>query len=538
MDLPSPRLDDVTASALPLPPLRILLKQETLEITVTSSFCLDLPIHLSSIGTIDQLLAVVKESHLWIARTGSCCIEVSLAVNGTQVLDGIQRDAFAQSIKKCELWHRLGLRLEYDCDAQTQLPGLMSFSIQHPDLASALAPPTGAATAQFRTLILSINIVEIEAQPQLPSCSSRKNRAKKRKRPHQMKEENTIGAGEQEDMSSALDLDDRWAVESFISSLNFPSQGTGRHQSIQSHETEPKLVIEEVLNKVNNSALVAVMFEQLMLAPAKKFKGIQIVGGLSSRCLTRLAPGVFHIPYLKTVSDRLGFLKVISTSLSRMRNAESRGLRQKVTGLGLRNTQGRTDEWKNITQGIEKRAWDVLVTNPKLPPLKEKSKRERRQVVKPTLGSNAAGSFIPMPSEKPEETPCFQVKAEESSSQSMLGIDESVSVNWSALVSEQHQVAESQSFNSTYLDPPASQTIVTYDGFGQLPAPEQHFVGNAWSTDDIEARNYNSDPLFPNNYGFPTYTEEGEQCVGYDPGGFQSFTDWLSCGSPGTGNGI
>ncbi|KAK7429249.1 hypothetical protein QQZ08_004259 [Neonectria magnoliae] len=299
MDLPSPWSDDVIASALPLPALQMLLKQETLEITVTSSFCLDLPTHLSSIGTIDQLLAVVEESHLWIARTGSCCIEVSLAVNSTQVLDGIQRDAFAQSIKKCELWHRLGLRLEYDCDVQTQLPGLMSFSIQHPDLASALAPPTGAAIAQFRSLVLSINVVEIEAKPQRPSGDSRQNQTKKRKRPHQKKEENTSGPVEQENMSAVLELDDMWAVENFISSLNFPSQGIGTHQSIQSHGTDPKLVDEEVLNNVNNSALVAVMFEQLILAPAKKYKGIQIIGSLSSRCLTRLAPGVFHIPYLK-----------------------------------------------------------------------------------------------------------------------------------------------------------------------------------------------------------------------------------------------
>lgn len=317
MDLPRPWPDDVTASALPLPALQILLKQENLKITVTSSFCLDLPTRLPSIETIDQLLAVVDESHLWIARTGNCCIEVSLAVNGTQVLDSTQRDAFAQSIKKCEvyqahgsfaqstandgkqLWHRLGLRLEYGCDTQAQLPGLMSFSIQHPDLASALAPPTGAATAQFRALILSINVVEIEAKAPLPSYNSRQNRGKKRKRPRQVKEENTPGVGAHDDMSSALDLDDKWAVENFISSLNFPSQCNVTHQSTQSLGAGPSLGFEEVLNKVTNSALVVVMFEQLMLAPAKKYKGIQIVGGLLSLCLTRLAPGVFHIPCLK-----------------------------------------------------------------------------------------------------------------------------------------------------------------------------------------------------------------------------------------------
>lgn len=91
------------ASALPLPVLQILLKQEDLEIVVTSSFCLDLPPRIANIKTIDQLLVEVKESHLWIARTGNCHIEISVAVNDDPILENEQLDTFSRSIKHCDV---------------------------------------------------------------------------------------------------------------------------------------------------------------------------------------------------------------------------------------------------------------------------------------------------------------------------------------------------------------------------------------------------------------------------------------------------
>lgn len=104
MDLPFDRLvTDSTTTVLPLPNLHFLLQQERLEVTVTSSLCLDLPSHLSSIGTIDQLSALVKESHLWIARTGSCCFDVSVSVNGDSMKEGRERDLFVRQVKRSKV---------------------------------------------------------------------------------------------------------------------------------------------------------------------------------------------------------------------------------------------------------------------------------------------------------------------------------------------------------------------------------------------------------------------------------------------------
>ncbi|KAH6996768.1 hypothetical protein EDB80DRAFT_882925 [Ilyonectria destructans] len=515
------------ASALPLPVLQILLKQENLEIVVTSSFCLDLPSRIANIKTIDQLLVEVKKSHLWIARTGNCHIEISVAVNDDPILENEQLDTFSRSIKHCDVWNRLGLRLEYERNTPTQLPGLTSFSIQHPDLASALAPPTGSATARFRALILSVNVLKAKAQP---PRTGRQRQANKRKRPYRVKEEEAPpGASGFDEMSLALDLDDRLAVENFITSLNFASQ---------SGMADQKLIIEEALNIVNNSTLVGVMLEQLMLAPSKKYRGIQVLRGLSTRCVTRLAPGVFHIPYLKTISDRTDFLKVIGTSLARMRNAESPGLRQKTTELSLPETREQTPstEWDDIVHGIEKRAWDVLVTDLKLPPLKERARKGQRQLVQPeSEGLHPDQGPVSILSPRMEEN-YFQVKQEQlDSSQGGLNVDESISANGSTLASNKDSLVCSQYF-SPYSGPPFTQASEANTSTPWIGLDED-FMGNQ---DPRSGFGMTSDNSYV-NYELPTQVESSVQFAGsrmegdtiYDPERFQSLDDWLLGRSPG-----
>ncbi|KAH7156126.1 hypothetical protein EDB81DRAFT_880457 [Dactylonectria macrodidyma] len=428
MDLsPEPQVDDITASAWPLPTLRILLKQENLEIVVTPSLCLDLPARFANVLTIDQLCVDLEESHLWIARTGNCHIEVSVAVHGNPVLEVEQLGSFARSIKHCDVWNRLGLHLEHEPITPTQLPGLISLSIQHPSLASALIPPTGAATAQFRALILSVNVLEAKLRP--PPNPGPKERTKKRKRTHRGTED-TPAASEHEEMSSALGMDDQLAVENFIMSLNFPLQSSTVDQSIYTLEIDPNLTANETLDTVNKPELVTVMFEQLMLAPTKKYKEVRVTCGLSSRCLTKLAPGVFHIPYLKAISDRADFLKVIGGSLARMRNAESPGLRQKITELNLRSARDQTlsTECDGIIQGIEKRTWEVLVMNAKLPTLRERAGRQREQSVQPELEKpSAVEDRLPIHASCYAEEAHLHVKQEDTdSSQGVWDVNESL----------------------------------------------------------------------------------------------------------------
>lgn len=95
----------------------------------------------------------------------------------------------------------------------------------------------------------------------------------------------------------ALDVNDRMAVERYMDSLNLTLC-----DDLSQPSTTPAvhtLSIKDVMGKLLNSGFVDMVFEQLALAPRKKYKDTKMSGDLSAACLTALAPGVFHMPYLK-----------------------------------------------------------------------------------------------------------------------------------------------------------------------------------------------------------------------------------------------
>ncbi|KAM5355597.1 hypothetical protein ACJ41O_002243 [Fusarium nematophilum] len=344
--------------ALQLPQLRVLAKSLKLEIAATPSLCIDLPSEFSHIATIKEVLTAVKYDHLWIDRIGICCIEMSVAVNDCMFLENDHLEAIANTIRRCEVWDRLGLRLERRKSCRAQLPGLISFSIEHPNLKSALAAPAAARSAAFQTLILAANISKPGQKNGRPEQDQDHKRAsKRRKKPDKLKAKEQAQDIHRHDLLATLALDDQQAVESFMSSLNFPVTGHRKRASPQKGRRDDKAFREEAFKKLCSSSMMGILLEQLLLAPEKTYRGYE-VATCAAYCLTSIMPGVFHMPYLKDISDRAQLLPVVATSLARMRNAESPVLRQKVAEL-RRDVPDSTDsrnEWENIVQGIERRA--------------------------------------------------------------------------------------------------------------------------------------------------------------------------------------
>ncbi|KAI8688698.1 hypothetical protein NCS55_00124100 [Fusarium keratoplasticum] len=339
--------------ALALPNLRVHAKQANLELTTTPSLCVDLPDDLPPVTTIDELAAVVKSAHIWIARTGTCCIEISIAVNGRPILENERLQKMIDLIQHCSVWNRLGLHLEHNKDSVVTLPGLLSFSVQHPDLTSALVAPRTARTSPFRTLILPISI-----STPTDSHDLDKKPRKRRRNTGKLKWRDCQETTEENDLLATLEVDDQRAIENFMSSLNFPPNKNKRKKHTTCRDRDDELACLKVLETLRSLSLVEILLEQLMLAPEKKYRGYQVWGGSSTHCLTNLAPGVFHIPYLSKISDRAQLLPVIATCLARMKNAESPALRQKVVDMKRDDTDSRNpyNEWEDTVQVIEKRA--------------------------------------------------------------------------------------------------------------------------------------------------------------------------------------
>jgi hypothetical protein len=169
----------------------------------------------------------------------------------------------------------------------------MSFSLQHPDLSSALVAPASAWTTPFRSLLISIDIRKSDKRQE---PRKRNSKATKRQKTTKKAEERSEPRSE-DNLLETLEPTDQHAIETFISSLNLP-ETSNKRKSTQTHGRSQSPACIEVLKSLHSSSLLDIIFEQLILAPEKTYKGYQ-VWCKSDYCLTRLAPGVFHVPFLK-----------------------------------------------------------------------------------------------------------------------------------------------------------------------------------------------------------------------------------------------
>ncbi|RKK90533.1 hypothetical protein BFJ71_g11552 [Fusarium oxysporum] len=280
--------------ALRLPTIRVISNQANVELSASASINIDAPDGARHIATIRDLSSAVEDSHLWVARSGACCLEVSIAINGHPILETFRLNAIAEAVSNCEVWGRLGVHLEPNLSCPVQLPGLLSFSLQHPNLSSALVAPVSACTTAFRNLMLSIDVRNVSQEEERPrKCLKTSKRRKKRDKPKER-----VEGRMESNLLDTLELIDQQAIDSFMSSLNSPCE-KGSGNASQTLPREDTITDIKVLKDLQSSSLIEILFEQLMLAPERTYRGYQVWGCGLSYCLTKLAPGVFHMPYLK-----------------------------------------------------------------------------------------------------------------------------------------------------------------------------------------------------------------------------------------------
>lgn len=95
--------------ALRLPTIRVISNQANVELSASASINIDAPDGARHIATIRDLSSAVEDSHLWVARSGACCLEVSIAINGHPILETFRLNAIAEAVSGCEVcWLCLG----------------------------------------------------------------------------------------------------------------------------------------------------------------------------------------------------------------------------------------------------------------------------------------------------------------------------------------------------------------------------------------------------------------------------------------------
>ncbi|XP_044724456.1 uncharacterized protein HRG_02352 [Hirsutella rhossiliensis] len=346
-----------------MPAIRVASKLEDLELVVQASLLLGLPESRGRLTSSDELLDLVTTKHLWICRAGSCHFNVTILVEGEPIA-GIDEEArLAEWVGECEVWDRLGLRLQYcGSTSRTGSPGEMIFSIQHPDLSSALIAPQGALSADFRSSSCRIDISTTRA-----SRASKGRRRKRQRTEDGLARTETlpsVTAPDEGDFYHGLTYADRKAVEAFVLSMDFEASSQQDKQRAEQEDTNSARLVESLIGSSRARDLVQVAIRVLVCGQKGQHKEFMILRSSPLHSLATLAPAVFHVPYLKTVSDRAKLLPIIATSLARMTSAESPSLRQAVESLGestqvsvaREDTQTTHIPRDQVVAGIERRA--------------------------------------------------------------------------------------------------------------------------------------------------------------------------------------
>lgn len=179
-------------------------------------------------------------------------------------------------------------------------PGMISFSIQHPDLSSTLITQRDAFAAEFESVNCHIDLSPKKEEKSLGNRSLKRKRAKQANECVEIQRSDDVFV----DDEYLLDLtpDDQRAIDAFIQSLNMVPAQQGRSESTpksdRSCSNSGKLEFSESFRQLFEVAL-----EILVLGSRKQYKGINTVNGTHAECLIRLAPAVFNRLYLKVISS-------------------------------------------------------------------------------------------------------------------------------------------------------------------------------------------------------------------------------------------
>ncbi|KAM0192632.1 hypothetical protein ACHAPI_008216 [Fusarium lateritium] len=342
------------------------------------------------------------------------------------------------------------------------------------------------------------------------------------------------------DLLETLGPDDQQAIESFISSLNFPpnkNRGDPPQASVRSESA----TCTEVLEILRSSSLIDIVFEQLILGPEKTYRGYPVLDCEPKYSLVNLAPGVFHMPYLQNVSDRAQLLPVIATSIARMQHAESPALRQKVTDLRLGNITSADvlNQEVGCVDSIEKSAWEVLLTHLQLPLLTNK-RRKKRPAFHDT---NRHGSDQEDIIARDEQAVTV---VEEGSQEARLydgresQENATMKVRWDAM-NNHPDITKYGVFNEANLDPDPNLLGAHRDPWTSsahnliaLGWSQQEPGGPNWLEDDMAMMEPIDDLALEQSYGHRGWINQNENVVSEEgmaggPVNFQTLDHWLIC---------
>ncbi|GAB1313253.1 hypothetical protein MFIFM68171_03463 [Madurella fahalii] len=358
----------MVAVPIDLGSIKVTGKKHNLSLTLSSSFTIMLPPSWSTSYTADELRKAFLAGELWVSKPGSCRIEFLTLLNsglcGGASLDPSVIAAIISLASECPVWKDLGLELRVNYashDRLDQCRPQVSYFLHHPDLASEMIAPRDVRLAQFQSLTCEVDYcfgispagAHASPQPTFEPPSSSQHAPEDRR-------QSTYG------FRSNPQLSKKAAA---------PHEGTNSPLHFEQESTEafaPEAVIAEM------ACLLDAALRKLIGDKRTSPKG-RAIKNTQPHSLIDIAPAVWNLRYLQTMTAHAQIIPTIATGLARLKNAQSASLREKLDIITHAITESNNKETEfnpeasSTADEIKKRLWLLCQTGIQPEPVRRQS---------------------------------------------------------------------------------------------------------------------------------------------------------------------
>ncbi|KAK3304314.1 uncharacterized protein B0T15DRAFT_236431 [Chaetomium strumarium] len=347
--------------------IKVSGKQPNLSLVLSSSFVIALPTSWTHLPTAQELYEASSLGKLWISKAGSCRIEV-LGLDSNEpssVIDQHTMSAIVNLVQDCPVWKHIGLELRANHAAPTQRDEShpqASYFLHHPDLSSELIAPSDMPSAQFQGLMCNISFSFDSSDTGVSSKEPVSPAGQARQAP--LRHTYSLRSNPKRSMKA---IEAQEEINDAISdSSSTPDSSIASSLGESGREDQEPLGPEDVVFEMGRLLDFAL---RKLIGVKGLSPGMKIIKRLAAPSLTDIAPAVWDLQYLQTMSIHAQVIPGIAAGVSRLRNARSSGLRKKLNNL-LRKQNAVDDsirdsvdvEEATVTDEVKKRLWTLCQT--------------------------------------------------------------------------------------------------------------------------------------------------------------------------------
>ncbi|KAK4221786.1 hypothetical protein QBC38DRAFT_113049 [Podospora fimiseda] len=361
--------------------IKLAGKRSRLSLTLESSCAISLSdTTRKEVPTAAELAEASSNGQIWISKAGSCQLKFLTLINEEPLDDSMADPSLvlmvANLAAECQVWKELGLDLRLrhaPGTVQQQQESSLTYFLHHPDLSSGLIAPEDVHAAQFQALDCMINFELVIAT-------------------HDQVSEEVENTDTQVDDREELP---KTEAPRHTHGPRRDSKRTDKAQKamedvLSKTKTAKTPVVGSTLGRVGDleedditemAHMVDAAFRKL-IGTKRASPGIKIIKTTPMPSLVEIAPAVWNLQYLQSMATHSKVIPVISAGVSRLTNAKSASLRDKVQKLARREavdskTREKTSTEESARGEIKKRLWLLCQTTIRADPTKRPSIQRR-----------------------------------------------------------------------------------------------------------------------------------------------------------------